>query len=52
MFEDAVESSLWDPTSAAKVWLGVAVALVLVMKLEVEVGEYEMEPPTGSYDKA
>jgi hypothetical protein len=50
MFEDAVESSLRDPASAARVWLGVAVELALVMKLEVEVGEYEMEPPTGSYD--
>jgi hypothetical protein len=51
MSEDAVESSVWDPVPAARVWLGVAVALALVMNLEVEVGEYEMEPPTGSYDK-
>lgn len=51
MSEEAVESSVWGPVPAARVWLGVAVALALVMKLEVEVGEYEMEPLAGSYDK-
>ena len=50
MSEDFVEPSVWDPTSAAGAWLGVEVALALVMKLEVEVGAYEMEP-MGSYDK-
>lgn len=50
MSEDFVEPSVWDPMSAAGAWLGVEVALALVMKLEVEVGAYEMEP-MGSYDK-
>lgn len=41
MSEDDVEPSVWDPMSAARVRLGVEVALELVMKLEVEVGSYE-----------
>ena len=48
MSDEAVEPSVWDPRSAARVRLEVEVALELVMKLEVEVGAYEMEPPTGS----
>jgi hypothetical protein len=48
MSEDSVEPSVWDPMSAAGVRLEVAVVLELVTKLEVDVGEYEMEPPIGS----
>jgi hypothetical protein len=51
MSDDDVEPSVWDPTSAARVWLGVEVALALVTKLEDDVGAYEMEPLIGSYDK-
>jgi len=48
MSDDDFEPAVWDPRSASRVGLGVEVALELVMKLELEVGSYEMEPPTGS----